>query len=339
MPKVSICIPSYNCGAFIGKTIQSILDQTFQNFEIIVVDDCSTDNSEEVVKRFKDPRIRFYRNEKNLGMVPNTNKALRLAEGEFVGILHPDDYYAPKMIETALKAFSENLDVGFTYSSYVVVDEDDKIVTKVKLCDCNKTFKSKEEFKKLAIRNYAPPSAVLFRRKCYEVVGPFDEEFPYPNDWNMWLRISLKYDSACLSDYLCYYRMHRKSVSTLMYNSFETAVQEHFMLKKIQEKVDDPNLLPFVEEGAKLAAKRAVLNSSGGLFSGGRNTALKFFLKALKLEKRNFVWPITPICLFVILSGLNGLRILTRIYKELPKGLKSLIPFHSPETLFYRYGL
>lgn len=339
MARVSVCTPSYNCGAFVGKTIQSVLNQTYQDFEIIVVDDCSTDNSEEVIKSFKDPRIRFFRNEKNLGMVPNTNKAVRLARGEFVGILHPDDYYAPKMIETALKAFSENPDVGFTCSSYVVVDEDDKIVTEVKLCDCNKTFKSKEEFKKLALRNYAPPSAVLFRRKCYEDVGPFDEEFPYPNDWNMWLRISLKYDSACLSDYLCYYRMHRKSVSTLMYNSFETAVQEHFMLKKIQEKVDDPNLLPFVEEGAKLAAKRAVLNSAGGLFSGGRNTALKFFLKALKLEKRNFVWPITPICLFVILSGLNGLRILTRIYKELPKGLKSLIPFHSPETLFYKYGV
>ena len=136
LPRVSICIPSYNCGAFIGKTIQSVLNQTYQDFEIIVVDDCSTDNSEEVIKSFKDPRIRFFRNEKNLGMVPNTNKAVRLARGEFVDILHPDDYYAPKMIETALKAFSENPDVGFTCSSYVVVDEDDKIVTEVKLCDC-----------------------------------------------------------------------------------------------------------------------------------------------------------------------------------------------------------
>ena len=316
-----------------------MLDQTYQDFEIIIVDDRSTDNSEEVVKSFKDPRIRFFKNEKNLGMVPNTNKALKLAKGEFVGILHPDDCHAPKMIETALKAFSGNPDVGFTYSSYVVVDENDKLVTRVKLCDYNKTSRSKEEFKKLAIRNHAPPSAVLFRRKCYEDVGPFDEEFPYPNDWNMWLRISLKYDSACLSDYLCYYRIRERSVSTFLYNSFETAVQEYYMLKKIQKQVDDSSLLPFVEEGRKRAAKRALLNSVGGLFRGGKKTALKFFSKALKLEKRNWVWPPALVCPFIILSGWNGLRVSANLYKKLPKILKQFIPFHDLETLFYRYGL
>ena len=339
MPKVSICIPSYNCGAFIGKAVQSVLDQTYQDFEIVVVDDCSTDNSEEIVKSFKDPRIRFSKNEKNLGMVPNTNKALKLARGEFVGILHPDDYYDSKMIETALKMFDKNPEIGFTYSSYVVVDENGEVVTKVELCDCNKLFKAKEGFKKLALRNYAPPSAVLFRKKCYEDVGPFDEEFPYPNDWNMWLRISLKYDSACLSDCLCYYRIHESSVSTFLYNSFETAVQEYYMLKKIQKQVDDFSLLPFVEEGRKRAAKRALLNSVGGLFKGGKKTALKFFSKALKLEKRNLVWPPALVCPFIILSGWNGLRVSANLYKKLPKILKQFIPFYDLETLFYRYGL
>jgi glycosyltransferase involved in cell wall biosynthesis len=316
-----------------------VLDQTYKDSEIIIVDDCSTDNSEEVVRSFKDPRIQFSKNQKNLGMVPNTNKAVKLARGEFVGILHPDDYYDPKMIETALKMFDKNPEIGFTCSSYAVVDEDDKIVTKVKLCDCNKTFSSKEGFKKLAIRNFAPPSAVLFKTKCYEDVGPFDEEFPYPNDWNMWLRISLKYGSACLSDCLCYYRIHESSVSTFLYNSFETAVQEYYMLKKIQKQVDDLSLLPFVEEGRKRAAKRALLNSVGGLFRGGRNKALKFFSKALKLEKRNLVWPPALVCPFIILAGWNGLRVSANLYKKLPRILKQFIPFHDLETLFYRYGL
>lgn len=338
MPKVSICIPSYNCGAFVGKTIQSVLDQTCQDFEIIVVDDCSTDNSELVIKRFKDSRIRFFKNEKNLGMVRNTNKALKLAKGEFVGILHPDDYYAPKMVEAALDAFRKNPRVGLVYSSYGVVDEYNKIITRVKLCGSDKIIGSKQEFKKLAIRNYFPPSAVLVRKSCYDDVGTFDEEFPYPNDWNMWLRISLKYDFACLSDYLCYYRMHKRSVSTLMYTSFETAMQEYHMLRKFQNKVDH-ELSPFVEEGARRAAKRALVNSIGGLFTGGREKALKFFSRALKLEKRNLIWPVTPICLFVILSGLNGLGTFVKVYKGLPNWAKLLIPFRVPETLFYKYGL
>lgn len=337
MPKVSICIPSYNYGAFIGKTIQSVLDQTYQDFEVIVVDDCSTDNSEEVVKSFKDPRIRFFRNEKNLGMVPNTNKALKLAKGEFIGILHPDDYYDPKMIETALKMFDENPEIGFTYSSHVVVDENDRIITKVKVCHRNKSFKSKEEFKKLALRNIAPPSSVMVRGKCYEDVGMFDEEFPYPSDWNMWLRISLKYDSACLSDYLCYYRMHKRNVSISLYNSFETAVQDYYMLKKLQKKVDLESL-PFVEGGARRAAKRALLNSVGGLFSS-RNKALQFFSRALRLEKKNLAWPPTMICPFIILSGLSGLRVFVNLYKKLPEVLRQFLPFYSPETLFYMYGL
>ena len=111
------------------------------------------------------------------------------------------------------------------------------------------------------------------------------------------------------------------------------------MLKKIQKQVDDSSLLPFVEEGRKRAAKRALLNSVGGLFRGGKKTALKFFSKALKLEKRNWVWPPALVCPFIILSGWNGLRVSANLYKKLPKILKQFIPFHDLETLFYRYGL
>lgn len=338
LSKVSICIPSYNHGAFIGEAIQSVLDQTYQDLEIIVVDDCSTDNSKEVVKSFKDPRIKFFRNEKNLGMVPNTNKALRLAKGEFIGVLNSDDYCGSKMIETALKMFDENPEIGFTYSSYVVVNENGEIITKVKSCGCNKVFKSKEGFKKLAFGSIAAPSGVMVRRKCYEDVGPFDEEFPYCHDWNMCLRLSLKYDFACLSDYLLYYRMHSRNTSIALYNSFETAMQEYGMLKKLQKGIDS-ELLPFVKEGMRRAAKRALLNSVGGLSSGGRARAFEFFYRALKLEKRNMIWPITPVCPFVILSGWSGLRLSVSLYKKLLGILKQSVPFHRPETVFYRYGL
>ena len=338
MPNVSICIPSYNHGAFIGEAIQSVLDQTYLDFEIIVADDCSTDNTEKVVKSFKDPRIKFFRNENNLGMVPNTNKALKLAKGEFIGVLNSDDYYDPKMIETALKMFDKNPEIGFAYSPYVMVNEDGEVITKVEPRDWGRKFKSKEGFKKLALGNVAPPSGVIVRRKCYETVGPFDEEFPYCHDWNMWLRLSLKYDFACLPDYLLYYRMHSRNTSVALYNSFETAMQEYGMLKKLQEKIGS-ELLPFVKEGARRASKRALLNSIGGLFGGGRARAFKFFSRALRLEKGNLTWPLTLVCPFIILSGWSGLRLSASLYKKLLGILKQSVPFHSPETVFYRYGL
>ena len=298
-----------------------MLDQTYQDFEIIVVDDCSTDKSEEAVKSFRDPRIRFFRNEKNLGMVPNTNKALGLARGEFVGILHSDDFYDPKMLETSLKMFDQNPEVGFTYSSYVKVNENGETITKVKSCDRDRVLESREVFKKLVLRNYIiSPSVVIVRRKCYEDVGKFDGEFPRPNDWNMWLRISLKYDSACLSDCLCSYRMHDRNTRTQMYNSFEIAMDEYLMVKKLQKKIHDPDLSPFVEEGVRRAKKRVLLNSvGGGLLKGGRRKALTFFFEALKLEKRNSIWPATMICLFTILLGSNEFKeILGNLFKKLP---------------------
>ena len=315
-----------------------MLNQTYLDFEIIVVDDCSTDNSEEVVKSFKDPRIKFFKNEKNLGMVPNANKALRLAKSEFIGVLNSDDYYGQKMIGTALKMFDENPEIGFTYSPYVMVNENGGVITKVEPRDRGRIFKSKEGFKKLALGNVAPPSGVIARRKCYEAVGPFDEEFPYCHDWNMWLRLSLKCDFACLSDYLLYYRMHSRNTSVALYNSFETAMQEYGMLKKLQKKVD-PELLPFVKKGARRAAKRALLNSIGGLSKGSRSKAFEFFSDALRLEKRNLIWPLTLVCPFIILSGWSGLRLSVGLYKKLLGILKQSVPFHSPETVFYRYGL
>lgn len=337
-PEVSICIPSYNHGAFIGKAIQSVLDQTFRNLELVIVDDCSTDNSVKVIKSFRDPRIKFFRNKKNLGMVPNTNKILRLAKGKFIGILSSDDYYDPKMIETALEIFDKYPGVGLTFSPWVLVDEKGKVITKTELPRDKRLFKAKEGFKRLALANLVPPSGVIFKKRCYDAAGPFDEEFPYCHDWNMWLRLSLRYDFACLPDYLFYYRIHSGNTTIALYNSFETALQEYGMLKKLQKEVD-PELSAFLEEGAKRASRRALLNSIGGLLQGGRSKALEFFSVALGLRRKNLVWPPAPLCLFAILAGWNGVKLSAGLCKKLLGVFKQFAPFHNPETIFYRYGL
>ena len=88
---VSVCTPVYNGGDYIEQTIRSILAQTYENFQLIVCDNCSTDNTEEIVRSFKDPRIFYNRNERNLGLVGNANRCLELAEGDYVHILHHDD--------------------------------------------------------------------------------------------------------------------------------------------------------------------------------------------------------------------------------------------------------
>src|SRR5690349_581871 len=105
-PLISICIPAYNNEAYIAETISSVLSQTYSVFEIIIVDDCSTDNTVEVVRKFNDHRIRFYQNEKNLGMHGNWNRALSLAKGEYVKLLCGDDTIFPGCLQKQLDEFN-----------------------------------------------------------------------------------------------------------------------------------------------------------------------------------------------------------------------------------------
>lgn len=104
LPTFSICIPNYNYGRYIGETIQSVLDQTYQNFEIIVADNASTDNSVEVVQSFKDPRIRLIRNRYNIGFAPNLQRVTMEARNDFINLLSSDDLMRPEALETYVRS-------------------------------------------------------------------------------------------------------------------------------------------------------------------------------------------------------------------------------------------
>jgi glycosyltransferase involved in cell wall biosynthesis len=106
-PTFSICIPNYNYGRYIGETIRSVLEQTYQNFEIIVADNASTDNSVEVVQSFKDPRIRLIQNRYNIGFAPNLQRVTMEARGDFINLLSSDDLMCPNALETYMQALQE----------------------------------------------------------------------------------------------------------------------------------------------------------------------------------------------------------------------------------------
>jgi len=107
-PLISVIIPSYNGEKYISETIQSVIDQTYKNLEIIIVDDSSTDNTVQIIASFTDPRIKFYQNETNLGIAGNTNKALSLSKGEFIMVQDHDDISSPYRAEGMLKVLLEN---------------------------------------------------------------------------------------------------------------------------------------------------------------------------------------------------------------------------------------
>ena len=122
---VSIIMPSYNTGGYIKNSIESVLAQTYENWELIIVDDCSTDDTDSIVGQFSDKRIRYLKNEKNSGAAISRNYALREAKGRWIAFLDSDDLWLPEKLEKQI-AFMKNNDYHFSYTRYIEIDEESK---------------------------------------------------------------------------------------------------------------------------------------------------------------------------------------------------------------------
>ena len=223
MPRVSIVIPNFNHGRFLEKRILSVRNQTYQDFEVIYLDDASTDDSDQVIgKHLCDSRIRVIRNEANSGSpCKQWNKGVRLAKGEYVWIAESDDYADEKFLATLVQVMDDNPTVGLAYCQSTRVDEEDCPLTATEdflrgegHWSNNFVNDGKEECRSyLASRNTIPnASAVLIRRRAYEEAGYADETMRLCGDWLMWIKILLVSDVAFVAERLNYYRTNANSV-------------------------------------------------------------------------------------------------------------------------------
>jgi glycosyltransferase involved in cell wall biosynthesis len=225
MPKVSVIIPNYNHAEFLEKRILSILNQTYQDFEVIYLDDASTDNSNEVFTKFADnPRIRAIYNQTNSGSpFKQWNKGIKYANGEYIWIAESDDYADPKFLETLVPILEENPQVGLAYCQSCQTDKHGNITTTMHWWtdDLSKErWKSDflnsglDECKRyLVIKNTIPnASAVLTRRCLFEKIAYAEESMILCGDWITWIKILLKSDIAFTAKLLNYYRSHSSSV-------------------------------------------------------------------------------------------------------------------------------
>ncbi len=200
-PLVSICIPTYNRATIITKAIDSALSQTYKNIEVIVVDNASTDNTEEIVLGYDDPRLRYVRNSENLGLFGNFNRCIELYKGEFLHILHSDDYIDSDFTEKCVDFFKKNQDVWLTSSSSRVISSEKAVETKV--FDGDTVLRSPDGFKRiLSERCYISCPSVMVRRGLYEDkdIGKFSLEYPYSGDYYQWLKVTRKYNVGYVSD-------------------------------------------------------------------------------------------------------------------------------------------
>ncbi|MFH1359470.1 MAG: glycosyltransferase [Candidatus Omnitrophota bacterium] len=212
IPLVSIIIPSFNRAKLLQRAIQSVLRQTYQNFEVIVVDDASTDHTREVVLGFSDPRLRYIRNEKNLKGPRSRNIGIKQARGEYISLLDDDDEFLPEKIEKEVNKFRdapEEVGVVYCGHSFVVNNKIAKIMLP----------QYRGDVSEITWRHpVLSLPAALIKKKCFEKSGLFDETFVSCQDWDLWIRVAQHCRFDYINESLLNVYMHGGEISTNIQN-------------------------------------------------------------------------------------------------------------------------
>jgi glycosyltransferase involved in cell wall biosynthesis len=197
MPKVSVVIPTYNRADTILKAIDSVLKQTFHDFEIIIIDDGSTDKTYEIVKQINDKRIRYIRHEKNKGASSARNTGIKIAKGQYIAFQDSDDEWLPDKLEKQIVILdSSPNEVGIIYCGFWRTSSIGKIyfppgkITKIE-GDLNKD---------LLKGNYIGMPTVVIKKDCFIKCGNFDEELPSLEDWELFIRLAKYYEFRCINE-------------------------------------------------------------------------------------------------------------------------------------------
>jgi hypothetical protein len=234
---VSVIIPNYNHAQYIGDAIQSVLNQTYRNFEIIVVDDGSKDNSREVISHFGNRVQAIF--QQNQGLSAARNTGIRAARGAYIGVLDADDMYEPNFMSTLVSLLQAQPDADGIYCGYQFVDHLNNPLPQIEA----RTVPAGQLYQVLLDGNFLVPESMLVRHHCYEIVGPFDESLRACEDWDMWLNISGRYNIIGTSTVLTRHRILPGSMSTdpiRMLNNRLAVLQKHFGPKPTEAEVASP---------------------------------------------------------------------------------------------------
>ena len=217
---VSIIMPSWNTGKFIAESIQSVIDQTYENWELIIVDDCSTDNTDEVVASFDDARIKYLKNEKNSGAALTRNRALQETEGEWIAFIDSDDLWMPEKLEHQI-AFMKKNGYSLSYTEYEKIDEES---TPLNIYVSGPRVVNK---RRMYNYDYIGQLTMMYSAKEFGLIQIKD--IKKNNDYAIRLQLYKKADTHCylLKENLAKYRVRKVSIS---HDKFRRKFKSHYDL-------------------------------------------------------------------------------------------------------------
>lgn len=221
---ISIVLPVYNGEKYLRESIDSVLNQTYRNWELIIVDDCSTDSSAKIAREYtkKDKRIYYYRNENNLKLPRNLNKGFKLARGNYLTWTSDDNRFKSTALEKMYSALKNDIDAQFVFASCRVINSEGVPIEYIMVDN---------KRKKQIVGHNVVGACFMYTRKAYEEVGEYNPEFVLVEDYDYWQRIYTKFNAVVISEILYEYRWHDGALTSTMKKEAFNRTLEKMLLK------------------------------------------------------------------------------------------------------------
>lgn len=292
---VSIILPSYNYEDYIGKSIDSVLDQNYHNWELIIIDDGSTDNSVNIIKRYKDKRIHLF-TQKNQGVSKTLNRGIKLSKGKYICFLDADDKYHPEKLSSQVKCMDSGFDI-VTTQVQVIDDKDEK--SPIEHFNVTWNLYDKEEIfgrNKVAnflYKNYFCKSSLMIKKELFDQYGYFDTRLLTAYDLDLWLKMIQNAQITRVEKVLTYYRWHNKNETTVNNDRIRTElllILDNF-INNIGTSINDELLQQYFVNIANCIRDNNLYNGFIALQLIKKSYSLKDDYDLLKIENaRNIIF-------------------------------------------------
>jgi glycosyltransferase involved in cell wall biosynthesis len=299
MPILSIIIPTFNRAALLELAIESILRQEFSDFEIVISDNASTDNTKDIVEQFIDPRIKYYRNVENLGVLLNHNLALEKCQGEFIHIFSDDDIMLPNCISMKMNILNQFPNVNVVHSDIVIIDDDGDVSdTKHwanfswtgwrELHSRDRQFSAAQYLEILYNSwNIISMPSVMIRKNVIDNCGGF-QITPYSCDWLLWMKSCAYGDFYYINRKLIQYRFHDRNVTHE--GSIKRTQDDLFLMKRevklfIEKNTENVDLLKIVKNHVRKSDIILQVDDPFGWF--GTKKSLNIFQRLINKLRSN----------------------------------------------------
>jgi glycosyltransferase involved in cell wall biosynthesis len=274
-PLVSFVVPCYQYGHFLAECVNSIRTQSYTNFEILIMDNCSTDNTPEVAQSFSDGRIQYFRNSSNIGAAQNFNKGLSLARGKYVWVLAADDRLrSSSVLQRYVDAMEQDASLGFVFCRAIELLEETegKIVRWTDCGDQDRKWSHGEFFPRLIQGCCVNFSSVLSRREVLAQIGFFPANLSFADDWYVWCMLAMNFGAAYFAEPLVYYRVHENSLTNQQGREYARmcAGDELSMLWMLRGQAESKRDRQFSDACRDAMVARAADHLRAGLMGTGR---------------------------------------------------------------------